>query len=68
MFGDDNDYVELEDCYIGAVTERALLVHHDGDQVWIPKSLVEDPEQYEKWDEGVTVLVKEWFARKESLI
>ncbi len=62
------EYVELEDCYIGAVTDKAIQVHHDGDVVWVPKSLIEDPEQFERWDEGATVMVQEWFARKEGLI
>lgn len=62
------EYVELEDCYIGAVTEKALLVHHDGDVVWVPKSQIEKPEQFRKWDEMVSVMVTEWFARKEKLI
>lgn len=61
-------YVELEDVYIGAVTERAIQIHHDGEVFWVPKSVVQDPEQFEKWDEGCCVLVEEWFARKESLI
>jgi hypothetical protein len=62
------EYVELEDCYISAVTAKAIQVHHDGDVVWVPKSLIEDPEQFERWDTGVTVMVEEWFARKEELI
>lgn len=63
-----NEYVELEDCYIGVVTDASLQVHHDGEVFWVPKSLIEDAEDFERYDNHVTVYVKEWFARKEGLI
>ena len=65
---DDEEWVELEGCYIGKATTKAILLHHDGEKFWVPKSQVQDPEQYSRYDEDQTVLVKEWFARKEGLI
>jgi hypothetical protein len=62
------EYVEMEDCYIGAVTEKAIQIHHDGEIFWVPKSVIQDPEQFGRYDEGCLVLVAEWFARKEGLI
>ena len=46
-------------------TEKALLVLTDeGEEVWVPKSVVdEDSEVYQKDDEG-TLIVQEWFAKK----
>jgi hypothetical protein len=65
---DDDEFVELEDCYIHAVTDAAICLTHDGDKVWVPKSQIDDPDQYKRWDNGVSVLVREWFARKAKLI
>lgn len=64
----NDEYVELEDCYIGHVTELAVQVHHDGEVFWVPKSVIADHEEIERYDEHITVYVKEWFARKEGLI
>lgn len=61
-------YVELEDCYIGVVTEKAVQIHHDDEVFWVPKSVIEDPDELERYDEHCTVYVQEWFARKEGLI
>lgn len=46
-------------------TEKALLVLTDeGDELWVPKSVVdEDSEVFQKDDEG-TLIVQEWFAKK----
>jgi hypothetical protein len=65
---DGNEYVEIEDCYISAVTERAIQLHQDGEVFWVPKSVIDDPDQFERYDEHALVLVREWFARKEGLI
>ena len=64
---EDQEYAELEIVRVMVVTEKALLVNHDGDEVWIPKSLIADPDQYAR---GVYdgMEVAEWFARKEGLI
>ncbi len=70
MWNEDREpeYVDLEDCTIKAVTDKAILIEHDGDSVWVPKSVIEDAEQYEKWNRDVTVMVEEWFAIREELI
>jgi len=49
-------------------TDRALLVRlEDGDEHWIPKSVIhDDSEVYELGGEG-TLVVQGWFARKEGL-
>lgn len=64
----DDEYVELEDAYIGHVTDKAIQVHHDGEVFWVPKSVIQEPDQFSRYDEHGDALVKEWFARKESLI
>ena len=64
----EKEYVELEDCYIGAITDKAIQVHHDGDVWWIPKSVIEDADQFKRYEEDASVFVEEWFARKEEII
>lgn len=64
----EDEWIEMEGCYIGRETEKAFQVHHDGEVFWIPKSVIQDPGDFSKGDEGCLILVKEWFARKERLI
>ena len=68
MSWNNQDYVELEDCYIGAVTDAAIQIHHEGEVFWVPKSVIENSDEYERYEEHCLVRVKEWFARKESMI
>ena len=65
---DDDDWVELEDCYVSHTTDAALQIHHDGDVFWVPKSVVRDADEINKYDNHCLILVKEWFARKNGLI
>lgn len=60
-------YLHLEDCNIKAVTERAILVEYDGEEIWFPVSQVADPDVFEKGDEGVTVSVSEWIANQKGI-
>lgn len=49
-------------------TPKALLVNIDGDEFWIPKSVVDDDsEVYHEGHRGKLVL-HEWFCEKEGLI
>jgi len=47
-------------------TEMAILVDHEGEEVWVPKSQVhDDSEAYKKGQEGKIVLPL-WLAEKEG--
>lgn len=48
-------------------TEMAVLCEVDGDEVWIPRSVIEDGEDLETGDTG-DIEVAEWFAIKEGLV
>lgn len=49
-------------------TEFALLVEIDGEEVWMPKSQIQDESEVtEPGDEGALV-VTEWIAREKNLI
>lgn len=61
-------YVEIPDVKCLRDTEKALLCRTDaGDEVWVPKSVVDEnnSEVSDVGDEGVLVL-EEWFAKKED--
>lgn len=46
-------------------TEMAVLFSDGDEEIWIPKSLMED---WPEVGESGTALVEEWFATKEGLI
>jgi len=55
-----------------ALSAKAIKVEIEQDKppnrrIWIPKSVIDDPEQYEEEDEDVEMHVEEWFAEKENL-
>jgi len=58
--------VELTGVEIGD-TEQALLFDIDGDDVWIPRSLIEDMSIEDEYG-FVTFFVPEWFAIQEGLV
>lgn len=59
--------VEIEGARAIKETELALLCEIDGDEVWIPKSQIDekDSEVLEEGDEG-TVVVTNWWARQNG--
>ena len=61
-------YVHLDVDTIKRETDRAFLVVIGDEEVWLPKSLVSDADDYEEGDEDVCLSVPEWFASKEGLV
>jgi len=60
------DPVEL-DVFCIAETDLAILVDIDGEEIWIPRSQIEDDsEVVEKGDEG-TLIISGWLAEQEGL-
>lgn len=62
--------VEMQPLSVSAVkhiTEKAILVVHDGEPKWIPKSQVHEPDEIEKTDEQTEIHVSAWFIKKEGL-
>ena len=63
-----SEYAHLEFEEIRAESEKAFLVRFaDGEQKWIPFSVVADADDYNKGDGPGTISVAEWFASKERL-
>jgi hypothetical protein len=56
----------IEDCEARVETDSALLIIIDGEEEWVPKSVIhDDSEVYEEGGEG-TLVVEDWFARKKG--
>jgi hypothetical protein len=54
---------------IVAETELAMLLRfEDGEERWIPKSVIEEPHEVRDGDVNVRVSIAEWFAKKENLL
>lgn len=60
-------YVHLDVEKVVRQTDSAFLLVIDGEDYWIPKSQIADPETYEPGDENVTVSVTEWIAKQKGL-
>jgi hypothetical protein len=48
-------------------TDLALLLVIDGEEVWCPKSVVEDVDEVSKGDEDVELNIAEWWCEREGL-
>lgn len=71
-FRDEDDEDEPDDRFEGVrckrETDKALLVRINGENVWVPKSVVGDEsEVYAEGHEG-TLVLRHWFADKEGLV
>ncbi len=60
-------YVHVEVEKITGETEKAFAMTIAGEQHWIPKSQMADPDDYEVGDEEVTVSLTEWIAEEKGL-
>lgn len=62
-----DEVAEFSDAECIAETDKAILVRLDGEEHWIPKSVVhDDSEVFANGDAGELV-VMEWFAKKNGL-
>lgn len=57
-------YAEFEDVTLVRETALAALYLIDGEERWIPKSVIEGGDT----DEDGTLRVQTWFAEKEGLV
>ncbi len=62
-----SNYVHLDVDKILRATDKALLLKIDDEEIWVPRSMVADGDDYEAGDEDVTISVTEWFANKGGL-
>jgi len=63
----DSNAVIFEDAKCKHATDVAILVSIDGDDYWVPSSMVhDDSEVFEKGHEGNLIITK-WIAKKLDL-
>ena len=59
--------VTIDNVFVKAETDRAILCDIDGDEHWIPKSQIsDDSEVYQDGDEG-DLVITEWLANQKGL-
>lgn len=61
------DYVLIEADCIKAATDRAVLAVIDGEEHWIPRSVIEDGDDIVAGGDPEELSVAEWFVNKEGL-
>ncbi len=49
-------------------TELAFLFVVEGEEIWVPKSVVAEPDEVSEGDEDLELNIAEWFAERENLI
>jgi len=64
---DQNEEIEVEVELVVAETEKALLLKVDGEDSWVPRSVIgRDSDELEKGDSGM-VFVPQWFIESNGL-
>jgi hypothetical protein len=58
---------EINDVIGKKETPKALLVEIEGEDFWIPKSVIDDDSEVHSEGDIGTLVVPEWFAEKEGL-
>lgn len=61
--------VVLDDVVVKAVTEKALLVEYDDEEVWIPVSQIVLEETDVEFERGATgtLAITQWIAKEKGL-
>jgi len=62
------DTVSFEVNGIKSETDKAILVELEGEEYWVPKSVIsEDSEVWSRESESGTLIVEKWWARKNGV-
>ncbi len=62
------DWVHLDVSEVLHETDKALCVRlEDGEEIWLPKSQISDPENYAAGDQNCTISVSQWIAEQKGL-
>ena len=65
---ENKEFVEIA-CQVRFKTDRAVLIHDGTREVWIPHSMIEDPEpEAMNVGEHITLLIPEWIAKEKGLL
>jgi len=64
----DNNKVYIEEVLVIHETEKALLCEIEGEERWIPKSVIDDDSEVWVYGHEGQLVVAEWWAEKYGLI
>lgn len=67
MMNFGSDLVTIEDVEAIAETEGAILCDIDGDEIWIPKSQIDESSEVSDDQDVGTLVVSRWIAEKKGL-
>ncbi len=59
---------EIEDVTCIRDTDKAILVAVEGEEVWVPRSVVDDTSEVQKKGDKGELTVAEWFAQKQGWV
>jgi len=62
-----SNYVHIHVDEIAKETNAAFLCVIDGEETWLPKSQVADPEDYSEGDCDLTLSITAWLAAEKGL-
>ncbi len=60
-------YVHLDVEKILRETDKAFLLLVDGEEIWIPKGQIANPDDYSEGDINCTVSITEWIANQKGI-
>jgi len=60
--------VQIQNAKALRETEKALLVEIEGEEVWLPKSQIDDDSEVYKEDTEGTLVIPLWLAEKHGLV
>jgi hypothetical protein len=62
-----HEVIEVE--LVAKETDLAFLFEIDGmSPIWVPKSVIDDPDEIGVGDESIEVGIAAWFASKEGIV
>ena len=64
----DIGVVRLDEARCIAETDKAICCEVEDEEVWVPKSVIHDDSEVYRLDDTGTLVVPEWFARKNGLL
>jgi hypothetical protein len=65
------DATEVYDCEILAMSEKAILVDNNGEEMWIANSQIDDRSEISEYSEigdCGTLIINPWLAKKKGLL
>jgi len=63
-----HDVTVVRETHKGESGAGAILCNIEGEEIWIPKSVISDDSEVYKDETEGTLVIFEWFAEKEGMI